>query len=82
MSLISQALAAGGTIGVPQPTGMKITDIGVLISRTISVVFIVAGIITFAFLVLQFCPFWDLRSAFWPFLWKFFLLVTVLANTL
>ena len=52
MSLISQALAAGGTIGVPQPTGMKITDIGVLISRGISVAFIVAGILTFAFLVM------------------------------
>lgn len=50
MSLISQALAAG-TIGVPQPTGMKITDIGVLISRVISVAFILAGILTFAFLV-------------------------------
>jgi hypothetical protein len=52
MSLISQVMAAGsGTIGVPQPTGMKITDIGVLISRIISVTFIVAGILTFAFLV-------------------------------
>lgn len=50
MSLISEAYAAG-TIGVPQPTGMKITDIGVLISRVISVAFILAGILTFAFLV-------------------------------
>ncbi|OGD83757.1 hypothetical protein A2572_00875 [Candidatus Collierbacteria bacterium RIFOXYD1_FULL_40_9] len=30
---------------------MKITDIGVLISRVISVVFILAGIMTFAYLV-------------------------------
>ena len=52
MSLISQAYAAAGTIGVPQPTGMKITDIGVLISRVISLAFIVAGILTFAFLVM------------------------------
>ncbi len=53
MSLISQVYAAGsGTIGVPQPSGMKITDIGVLISRIISVTFIIAGILTFAFLVI------------------------------
>jgi hypothetical protein len=43
---------AAGTIGVPQPTGMKITDIGVLISRVISVAFIIAGILTFALLVM------------------------------
>lgn len=52
MSLVSQAMAAAGTIGVPQPTGMKITDIGVLISRVISVAFILAGILTFALLVM------------------------------
>jgi hypothetical protein len=52
MSLISQVMAASGTIGVPQPTGMKITDIGVLISRVISVAFILAGILTFALLVM------------------------------
>ena len=52
MSLIPQALAAAGSIGVLQPTGMKITDIGVLISRIISLAFIVAGILTFAFLVM------------------------------
>lgn len=51
MSLISKIYAASGTIGVPQPSGMKITDIGVLISRVISVTFIIAGILTFAFLV-------------------------------
>jgi hypothetical protein len=51
MSLISQIYAAGGTIGVPQPSGMKITDIGVLISRVISVAFIISGILTFGFLV-------------------------------
>ena len=51
MSLISQVMAAN-TLGVPQPTGMKITDIGVLISRVISVAFIVAGILTFALLVI------------------------------
>lgn len=52
MSLISQAMATSGSLGVLQPTGMKITDIGVLISRVISVAFIVAGIITFAMLVM------------------------------
>lgn len=52
MSLISQVHAATSTIGVGQPTGMKITDIGKLISSLISVVFIVAGILTFAFLVI------------------------------
>lgn len=52
MSLIPEVLAAsGGTLGIPQPTGMKITDIGVLISRVISVAFILAGVLTFAFLV-------------------------------
>lgn len=52
MSLLSTVYAASsGTIGVPQPSGMKITDIGVLISRVISVTFIIAGILTFGFLV-------------------------------
>ena len=52
MSLIPQVYAATSTIGVAQPAGMKITDIGKLISSLISVVFIVAGILTFAFLVI------------------------------
>lgn len=52
MSLIPQVYAAASTIGVDQPVGMKITDIGKLISSAISVVFIVAGILTFAFLVI------------------------------
>lgn len=51
MSLISQAYAAAGSIGVPQPSGLKITDIGVLISKVISFAFIIAGILTFGFLV-------------------------------
>jgi len=51
MSLISQVYAASGSIGVAQPTGMKITDIGTFISKTISFAFIIAGILTFAFLV-------------------------------
>lgn len=52
MSLIPQALAAtAGTIGVPKPSGMEITDIGKLISSVISLAFILAGILTFAFLV-------------------------------
>lgn len=49
MSLIPQAYAA--TIGIPQPSGMPITDIGKLISSGISVAIILAGILTFAFLV-------------------------------
>ncbi|KKP29717.1 MAG: hypothetical protein UW35_C0035G0004 [Candidatus Collierbacteria bacterium GW2011_GWF2_44_15] len=49
MSLIPQAYAQ--TIGIPQPTGMQITDIGKLISSVISLAFIIAGILVFAFLV-------------------------------
>jgi hypothetical protein len=50
-NLVSQAYAAAGSIGVAQPTGMKITDVGVLISKTISFTFIIAGILVFGFLV-------------------------------
>ena len=50
MSLIPQTFAA--EIGSLRPANMKITDIGVLISRVISLAFIVAGILTFAFLVM------------------------------
>ncbi len=50
MSLIPQVYAEG-TIGIPQPTGMQITDIGRLISSVISLAFIIAGILVFAFLV-------------------------------
>ena len=49
MSLIPQAYAQ--TIAIPQPTGMQITDIGKLISSVISLAFIIAGILVFAFLV-------------------------------
>ena len=52
MSLIPQVYAATSTIGVAQPAGIKITDIGKLISSLVSVVFIIAGILTFAFLVM------------------------------
>jgi hypothetical protein len=52
MSIVSSAYAATSTIGVPQPSGMKITDIGKLISSAISVALIVAGILAFAFLVI------------------------------
>jgi len=51
MSLIPQIFAADGTIGVPQPSGMQITDIGKLLSSVISLAFIIAGILVFAFLV-------------------------------
>lgn len=51
MSLIPQVYAQSGQIGVPQPEGMKITDIGLLISRTVSVALMVAAIAVFAFLV-------------------------------
>lgn len=52
MSLIPQVYAATSTIGVGQPSNMKITDIGKLISSAISLAFIVAGILTFAYLVI------------------------------
>ncbi|HEX9008138.1 MAG TPA: hypothetical protein VF837_02655 [Patescibacteria group bacterium] len=52
MSLIPQVLAdSTGTIGIPQPSGMQITDLGRLLSSVISLAFILAGIMTFAFLV-------------------------------
>lgn len=51
MSFIPQAYAQSGTIGVPQPPGMQITDIGLFISRAISVALMVAAIAVFAFLV-------------------------------
>lgn len=46
-----QVYAQSNTIGVPQPEGMKITDIGLLISRVVSVALMVAAIAVFAFLV-------------------------------
>ena len=49
MSLIPQVYAE--TIGIPQPSGMQITDIGRLLSSVISLAFIIAGILVFAFLV-------------------------------
>lgn len=52
MSLIPQAYAAAaGSLGVPQPSGMQIDDLGLLISRLIAIAFVLAGIMTFAFLV-------------------------------
>jgi len=51
MTLIPQVLAAD-TIGIEQPKGMQITDIGKLVSSAISLVLIVAGILTFAYLVM------------------------------
>jgi len=50
MSLIPIAYAA--QIDIVKPSNMKITDIGKLISSGISVAFIVAGILTFVFLVI------------------------------
>lgn len=52
MSLISQVYAATSTIGITQPTGIKITDIGKLISSAITVVITIAGILAFVFLVI------------------------------
>jgi len=52
MSLIPQVYAASGSLTVGKPSELKITDIGKLISSAISVAFIVAGILTFAFLVI------------------------------
>lgn len=39
------------TLFVPQPTGFKITNLGLLISSLISLVLIVAGIAAFAYLI-------------------------------
>jgi len=52
MSLIPQIFAANeGDIGIPRPTGMNITDLGLLVSKVITTAFILAGILVFAFLV-------------------------------
>jgi len=51
MNLVPDVYAQSNQIGVPQPPGMQITDIGLLISRTISVALMVAAIAVFAFLV-------------------------------
>ena len=51
MNFVSQVYAQTSDIGVPQPPGMKITDIGLLLSRIISVALMVAAIMVFAFLV-------------------------------
>lgn len=50
MSLIPQALAA--EIGSLRPANMKITDMGKFISSGIQVIFIIAGILAFVFLVM------------------------------
>ena len=52
MSLIPQVYAeTTSSIGVPQPSYMQIDNIGKLISSVISLAFILAGVLTFAFLV-------------------------------
>jgi hypothetical protein len=43
--------AADITITVPRPTNVKIDNLGLLIGSTISVVFVVAGLIAFVFLI-------------------------------
>ncbi|OIO13066.1 hypothetical protein COV53_04615 [Candidatus Gottesmanbacteria bacterium CG11_big_fil_rev_8_21_14_0_20_37_11] len=39
------------TINIPQPTSVRITNIGSLISSTIGLVLIIAGLAAFAFLI-------------------------------
>jgi hypothetical protein len=51
MTLIPQIYAQSGQVGIPQPPGMQITDIGLLISRVISVALMISAIAVFAFLV-------------------------------
>lgn len=50
-SLALAAPAFAATIGVDQPDQVKITDLGKLISSSVSVIIIVAGILIFVFLV-------------------------------
>ena len=52
MSLISQVMAADNSLGIGKPEGFQITDISLFISRVISVAFLIAGLLTFAFLIL------------------------------
>ncbi|OGV97156.1 hypothetical protein A2W24_00420 [Microgenomates group bacterium RBG_16_45_19] len=51
MSLVAKVYAQSGSVGVPQPPGMQITDVGLLISRAVSVALMVAAIAVFVFLV-------------------------------
>lgn len=41
----------GAVLNVTQPTTMRVTDVGTIISGAIGVAFVIAGIIIFAFLV-------------------------------
>jgi hypothetical protein len=54
-TLVPLALAAPAyaqNVGIPQPPGFNITDLGLLVSNAIGVALIIAGILVFAFLVL------------------------------
>lgn len=51
MSIISQALAATSDLGTLQPSNMPISNIGTLVKNGITILFILAGILTFVFLV-------------------------------
>ena len=52
LSVLGIVYAVGqGTINVSQPSTMKVTDVGTLISGAIATAFILAGLIVFAYLV-------------------------------
>lgn len=49
---IMQKVFAQASINVPQPTGIKITDIGMLISAVVSAILVIAAVLAFLYLVL------------------------------
>lgn len=42
---------AQGNIGIPQPDNFQITNLGLLISRTLNIALLIAGILVFVYLV-------------------------------
>lgn len=51
MSLITKVFAADGELGSLKPSNMKIDDLGKLISSLLTTAFIIAAVLTFAYLV-------------------------------
>ena len=51
LAFASPVHAASSNVGIPQPPGFNITDLGLLVSNAIGVALIIAGILVFVFLV-------------------------------
>lgn len=51
LSLIPKAFAQGNVVTIQKPAGVRVTDIGDIISGAIGAAFILAGVLVFAYLV-------------------------------